>query len=198
MSGFKAFSANSAAFGGTYKKQSESVYKQEFASHALAQVGGKWKLVDYYEYTGDYSEYSWYFKSASSSACPNGASYRDTNGKSADMKVGTCDSSGIGSGGEGGLGGAIGGVVVCLLIAACVAACCWRRFRPGQGAASSPVPAAVQTAPAAKQISCPHCKAVLQVTVHGEQACGSCGNTFTVPPTLLGAQSADAKQHIDV
>lgn len=197
MSGFKAFSANSAAFGGTYKKQSESVYHQEYAPHALIKIRGTWNLVD--KDTIDSAQVSWYFEAVSSSACPNGASYRDTKGNSADMKVGTCDSSGFGSGGESSMGGAIGGVVVCLLIAACVAACCWRRFRPGQGAASSPaVPAVVQTAPAAKQISCPHCKAVLQVTVHGEQACGSCGNTFTVPPTLLGAQSADAKQHIDV
>jgi len=129
-------------FDGTYEKQSEGVYHQQYGSYGLLDNGGIWNLVDKGE-TAAVVRFSSYFKSVSTSACPSGASYRGANGKDIPMKVGTCDSDDEDSTG-GSVGGAVGGLVFFSSIVACVAFCCWRRCRPGQGEASIvAVPAAV-------------------------------------------------------
>jgi len=136
VSGFEAFSL----FVGTYEKQSEGVYHQQYGLHGLIEAQGNWYLVDKGEdANGRYIEY--YTKSVAASACPSGASYRGANGKVVPMKVGTCDSDDEAGGS---VGGVVGGLILCCCIAACVAFCWQKGCCQGHKAAKSlALPAAV-------------------------------------------------------
>jgi len=180
-------------FDGTYEKQSEDVYHQEFGKYALYKCEGHWLLGDK-NHVGDCISY---VHASSSSKCPNGASYAVSDGGStSDMQVADkeCTGSSLGL-----VGTIVGLLLTCLVVAGVVWCCCKHRQGTGgasQGATTSiPAAAVVVAVPQTKQVNCPHCGIVIQLALGGEQAfqCGSCAKTFTVPPTLLGARGEEAK-----